>query len=124
YLPIIGVMIGSIGPTIFALLQFTSPVQAVIVFAAIQAIAFVVGNFILPKMQADTQNIDPTTSLLALGVWSILWGIPGAFLAIPLTLTVMYALAQFPSVHWIAVLMSNDGDPLPKLPGDAVAEKP
>lgn len=113
FLPIVGVAIGSIGPTLFAALQFPTLVPAIAIFLWIQVVAFVVGNLVLPKMQADTQNIDPAASLLAIGVWTILWGAAGAFLAIPLTLVAMYALAQSPSTHWIAVLISNDGSPVP-----------
>lgn len=113
FLPIVGVAVGSVGPTLFALVQFPTLVPALVIFLWIQVVAFVVGNLILPKMQADTQNIDPAASLLAIGVWSILWGAPGAFLAIPLTLVIIYALAQYPSTLWIAVLLSNDGSPVP-----------
>lgn len=113
YLPVVGVFIGSIGPTLFAVLQFPTLTPAIIIFISIQIISFVVGNLILPKMQADTQNIDPSAGVLAIGVWTVLWGIPGAFMAIPLTLSIMYALAQFDRLRWIAVLMSNDGSPMP-----------
>jgi AI-2 transport protein TqsA len=116
YLPVIGVVLGSIGPTLFALVQFPTLAPALLVLCGIQAISFIVGNLVLPKMQADSQNIDPAASLLAIGVWTILWGLPGAFLGIPLTLALMYALAQYKSVEWIAILISNDGDPLPPTP--------
>lgn len=105
--------VGSVAPALFALMQFDSPVPALIVFGVIQIAAAIIGNFVLPKMQADTQNIDPAISILALALWSTLWGIPGAFLAIPLTLALMYALAQSTRLRWVAVLMSNDGDPAP-----------
>lgn len=121
YLPVVGVAVGSVGPTLFALVQFPTPAPALAILGGIQAIAFVVGNLVLPKMQADSQNIDPAASLLAIGVWTILWGIPGAFLAIPLTLVLMYALAQYRSVEWIAVLLSNDGSPLPPAPVEDLA---
>src|SRR3546814_8181666 len=58
YIPIIGVTVGSVAPALFALLQFPTVWQALVVFAGIQLAAFVVGNLIYPRMQADTQNID------------------------------------------------------------------
>ncbi len=112
FIPVVGVMVGSLAPSLFALLQFDTPVPALIVFGVIQVAAAIIGNIVLPKMQAEAQNIDPAASMLALGAWSLIWGIPGAFLAIPLTLAVMYALAHHPSLDWVAVLLSNDGDPL------------
>lgn len=113
YLPVLGVLAGSVGPTLFALLQFPSLTPAIIVFVGIQLVSSVVGNLVLPKMQADSQNIDPAASLIAVGMWTVLWGVPGAFLAIPLTLALMYALAQYEDLRWLAVLISHDGDPTP-----------
>lgn len=112
FIPFLGVAVGSIGPALFALLQFPSAWPSVVIFLGIQAVAFVVGNLVLPRLQATTQNIDPSAGLLSLGAWSILWGLPGAFLAIPLTLALMYLLAGSRRLRWIAVMMSNDGVPL------------
>jgi hypothetical protein len=38
-------------------------------------------------------------------------GLTGAFLAVPLTLMVMMICAYFPRTRWVAVLLSNDGEP-------------
>ena len=72
--------------------------------------ATVVGNLIYPRLQAETQNIDPVATLLSLAFWSWLWGLPGAFLAVPLTLMSMMVFAQFPNTAWVAALLSNDGE--------------
>jgi predicted PurR-regulated permease PerM len=109
YIPIIGVTVGSIIPALFALLQFDTWWQAAVVFGVVQLVAFVVGNFIYPRMQAETQNIDPVATLLSLAFWGYLWGLTGAFLAVPLTLIAMMICAHFPRARWIAVLLSNDG---------------
>mgnify|MGYP006197840075 CR=1 FL=1 len=89
------VTIGSVAPALFALLQFPSPWQGVAIFAGIQVVAFFIGNLIYPRMQADTQNLDPVVTLLALAFWTFLWGLPGAFLAVPMTLMLMMVFAQF-----------------------------
>lgn len=113
YLPVLGVLAGGVGPTLFALLQFPNLTPAIVVFVGIQITSSIVGNLVLPKMQADSQNIDPAASLIAVGMWTVLWGVPGAFLAIPLTLALMYALAQYDHLRWLAILISHDGDPTP-----------
>lgn len=111
FIPFVGVAVGSIGPALFALLQFPSAWPSVVIFLGIQAVAFVVGNLVLPRLQATNQNIDPSAGLLALGAWSIMWGVPGAFLAIPLTLALIYQLAGTKRLRWIAVLLSHNGVP-------------
>lgn len=110
FIPIIGVTVGSVAPALFALLQFPTVWQAAVVFGGIQVAAFVIGNLIYPRMQADTQNIDPLATILALSFWGFLWGVPGAFLAVPLTLMLMMVFAQFESTRWVPILLSNDGD--------------
>lgn len=111
FIPNIGVTVGSIAPALSALLQFPSTWQAIAIFAVIQIAAFVVGNMIYPKMQAETQNIDPVATIFALSFWSLLWGLSGAFLAVPLTLVLMMIFEQFDSTKWVAALLSNDGKP-------------
>ena len=111
FIPIVGVTVGSVAPALFALLQFPTLWQAAVVFGGIQVAAFVVGNLIYPRMQADTQNIDPVATILALSFWGFLWGIPGAFLAVPLTLMLMIICGEFENSRWVAVLLSNDGRP-------------
>jgi AI-2 transport protein TqsA len=113
FIPNIGVTIGSIAPALFALLQFPTIWQAVVIFVVIQVVATVVGNMIYPRLQAETQNIDPLATILSLSFWTLLWGLAGAFLAVPLTLMSMMVFAQFDSTKWVAGLLSNDGRPEP-----------
>jgi predicted PurR-regulated permease PerM len=118
FIPNIGVTIGSIAPSLFALIQFQTVWQAITIFVVIQVVATVVGNFIYPRLQAHTQNIDPVATLLSLAFWSWLWGLPGAFLAVPMTLMSMMVFTQFPSTKWVAAMLSNDGDPVFRRQGD------
>src|SRR3954453_1527986 len=112
FIPNIGVTVGSIAPSLFALIQFPTVWQAITIFVVIQVVATVVGNLIYPRLQAQTQNIDPVATLLSLAFWSWLWGLPGAFLAVPMTLMAMMVFAQFESTAWVSGMLSNDGKPL------------
>jgi predicted PurR-regulated permease PerM len=111
FIPNIGVTVGSIAPALFALLQFKTIWQAIVIFAVIQIAATIVGNFFYPRMQANTQNIDPIATIVALSFWTFLWGIPGAFLAVPMTLILMMVFSQFEATRWVAAALSNDGKP-------------
>ncbi len=112
YIPILGGAVGCILPPLFALVQFPDSFwPALILFGALELIFFVVGNVILPRMQGDTLNMDPTVVLLSLAVWGALWGVTGMFLSTPLTVAAMLILAQFDGTRWIAILLSEDGDP-------------
>jgi predicted PurR-regulated permease PerM len=46
---------------------------------------------------------------VSLAVWSALWGIAGAFLAVPITACIALVCAEFRTTRPIAVLLSRDG---------------
>ncbi len=111
YIPVIGGIVGAVLPPLFALVQFTTLWQPIVLFGALQVVMFVVGSVLLPRMQRDSLNIDPVVVLLALAFWGAVWGLPGMFLSTPLTVMAVIILAQFPSSRWLAVLLSGDGEP-------------
>jgi AI-2 transport protein TqsA len=111
YIPVVGGIIAVGLPPIFALVQFDGLAQAVILFGVLQAITMFVGNVVQPRMQGHSLNMDPIVLLLGLAFWSIVWGLPGAFLSTPLTTVLMVVLVQFPGARWIAILLSADGAP-------------
>lgn len=111
YIPVIGGAVGILAPPIFALIQFETFWPAVILLGVLQAIQFVVGNIVLPRMQGDSLNMDPVVVLLSLAFWGLIWGMTGMFLSTPLTVMAMVILAQFDGARWLAVLLSADGQP-------------
>lgn len=113
YIPLVGGIVAVALPPIFALVQFETPWQAAVLFGVLQMIGMLVGNVIQPRMQGRSLNMDPIVLLLALAFWSVVWGLPGAFLSTPLTTVMMVILAQFQGSRWIAILLSADGDPGP-----------
>ncbi|HEY1751736.1 MAG TPA: AI-2E family transporter [Caulobacteraceae bacterium] len=111
YIPIVGAAIGLVAPALFAFLQFPTAWQGVFLFVSMFALAFTVGNILMPRMQGRSLNVDPVMILLSLAFWGAVWGTTGMFLSTPLTILVMVVLAQFDGSRWIAVLLSGDGDP-------------
>ncbi|MDP8916539.1 MAG: AI-2E family transporter, partial [Pseudomonadota bacterium] len=114
YIPIVGPAVGTVLPAVFGLVQYDSYWPPLIVLAGNQAINFFVGNVIYPRMQARGLNVDPVVVLLSLAFWSALWGLTGAFLSTPLTVVAMVLLAQFNGSRWVAILLSQNGNPDPK----------
>jgi predicted PurR-regulated permease PerM len=111
YIPIVGAAVGILAPALFALLQFPTIWQGMVLGLGLFAFAFTVGNILMPRMQGRNLNIDPVILLLSLAFWGAVWGVTGMFLSTPLTILVMVVLAQFEGSRWIAVLLSADGDP-------------
>ncbi len=114
FIPILGGAIAGLAPPMFALVQFESYWPALILLIGLQAVLFIVGNWIQPRMQGDNQNIDPIVVLLSLALWGKLWGVIGMFLSTPLAVLAMAILAEFKGSRWMAILMSGDGEPYPE----------
>src|SRR5580698_1356768 len=111
YIPIVGAAIGILAPALFALLQFPTYWQGLVLGASLLALSFIIGNIFMPRMQGRNLNVDPVMLLLSLAFWGAIWGVTGMFLSTPLTILVMVILAQFDGSRWIAILISADGDP-------------
>ena len=131
YIPLVGGIVAVAAPPLFALVQFDTYWQAIVLFGVLQVIGMIVGNVIYPRMQGRSLNIDPVVVLLALAFWGAIWGLAGAFLSTPLTVALMVILAQFDGTRWIAVILSADGDPhdlknkkLNQSPDEASPEEP
>jgi predicted PurR-regulated permease PerM len=111
YIPIVGAALGVVAAPVFALLQFESHWQAVFLYVVLQGLHLVVGNIVVPRMQGRSLNMDPLVVLLSLAFWGWLWGVVGMFLSTPLTVIVMVICAQFRRSRWVAILLSEDGQP-------------
>ncbi|MFN7107668.1 MAG: AI-2E family transporter [Brevundimonas sp.] len=111
FIPVLGGAVAGLAPPLFALVQFPSYWPALILLLGLQAILFIVGNLIQPRMQGDNQNIDPVVVLLALAFCGKMWGVVGMFLSTPLAVMAMAILAEFRGSRWMAILLSGDGEP-------------
>jgi predicted PurR-regulated permease PerM len=111
YIPVIGVAIGVLLPTLFGLIELDAIWKPVVIFVAMELVHFVAAHVFLPRMQGKSLNIDPLVVLLSLAFWGVIFGVAGAFLSTPLTVMVMAICAEFPGTRGIAVLLSSDGKP-------------
>ncbi|MBL4596687.1 MAG: AI-2E family transporter [Robiginitomaculum sp.] len=111
YVPTIGPIIGTIFPVLFALVQFNTYWEPMVILAGVGFFQFSIGTFLQPRMQGDSMNLSTLVVIVTLSIWGVIWGIPGMFLSAPLTVMLMMVLAQMPGTRWIAVILSMDGQP-------------
>ena len=111
FIPVLGGAVGGLAPPLFALVQFPTYWQAIVLLVGLQTVLFIVGNMVQPRMQGDNQNIDPVAVLLSLALFGKMWGVVGMFLSTPLAVMAMAILAEFQGSRWMAVLLSGDGKP-------------
>lgn len=111
YIPTIGSIIAVVLPVAFAVVQFPDLTRVALTALGVGFWQFAVGNLVAPRMMGESLNLSSLVILISLTFWSQIWGIVGAFLAAPLMVMIMLTLAQFPSTRWIAILLSEDGQP-------------
>lgn len=110
YVPYIGSVLGVALPVLFALLQFGDIRTALVLTGALSLVQFLNGNLLDPWLMGSSLNLSPFVILVCLTVWTALWGIPGAFLAVPVTASIVMVLAEFQGSRPIAVLLSKKGE--------------
>jgi len=109
YIPYAGSFLGVVIPVLMALAQFGEPGTALALLAALTAAQFVIGNFLDPYLMGSSLNLSPFAILVSLAVWSQLWGIAGAFLAVPITAVMVIVFSEFAGSRPIAILLSKSG---------------
>ncbi|HAQ21782.1 MAG TPA: AI-2E family transporter [Prolixibacteraceae bacterium] len=84
-IPYIGVLIGSTLPILMAFLTKDSMGYTLGVAAVCFVVQFLDNNFITPYVVGSSVSINPLTATLVLVGSSLIWGIPGMVLCMPLT---------------------------------------
>ncbi len=107
YIPYVGPLVAVILPVIFAAVQFESWQMAAVIFGSLYLIQFVIGNYLEPMLTGNALAISPFVMLFAFLIWDFLWGMPGAFIGLPVTIALFTVWEQNPSTRWIAKLMST-----------------
>ncbi|MDT1064472.1 AI-2E family transporter [Paracoccus sp. CPCC 101403] len=109
YIPYFGGIVGVALPCFLVLLEHGEiwPVIAFILIMSIPQVAL--GNFIEPRLMGNSLNVSPFVILVSLAVWTSLWGIVGAILAVPIMAILVIILSEIDATRPIAVLLSKDG---------------
>jgi AI-2 transport protein TqsA len=110
YIPFIGSFMATLLPTVFALAQFSSWQLSLAVFVCLNVIQFIVGSYIEPRVSGDVLAISPTIVVAAVFFWAFLWGLPGAFIGVPIVIVLLAFAAEHPATRWLADLLGEGGN--------------
>jgi predicted PurR-regulated permease PerM len=110
--PYVGVSVSTAPAFAVALLAGADygPALKVLVFYSI--VQFLEGNVLTPFIVGSRVRLHPLAVLVAFLFWGIIWGVPGAILAVPLTATIKVVAERFDRfVPWAALLGDRTPDP-------------
>ena len=104
YIPVIGPLVATILPTLFAIAQFAAWQNAVLVFGSLNVIQFLVGSYLEPRIAGSILSMSPFPVLFAVFFWTYLWGIAGGFIGVPIVIAILTICEQHESIRWVTNL--------------------
>ena len=114
FIPTIGSIIATIPPVLMALLQFSpSLTEPIVTLAVLGAIQMITGNVLAPKLFGDSLGLSTVVIMLSLLLWSMILGIPGAILSVPIAAIIKIVCENVPSLRPIAVMMGTGREKTP-----------
>jgi predicted PurR-regulated permease PerM len=109
-IPYIGNIIGFFLPAI-VVLSTKPPIYLLFVFGLYSFVQFVDNNFIVPKIVASKVEINALMSIVVVVVGGALWGVPGMFLAIPLTAIMKVIFDRIDTTKPLGFLLGDNMPP-------------
>ena len=106
FIPFIGSFVATLLPALFAAAQFESISAALVVFIGLNLLQFVIGSYIEPRVAGTAVSVSPFMVLFAVFFWGMLWDIAGAFIGVPILITLATVCARYRPSRPIAVLLS------------------
>lgn len=110
YIPFLGPFVATLFPTLFALAQSYSWELTLVVFLGLNLIQFLIGSCLEPRLAGAALSLSPFVVLFSVFFWALLWGIPGAFIGVPIVIAILAICHQYPSSRWVAMLLSGRDD--------------
>lgn len=106
YIPTLGSIIAVIPPTLVALL-FNGVGRAIATLIGLAVIQVIMGNFIDPRVQGKSLQLSPFVALFSIAFWGWVWGIPGAILGVPMTISIVLFCQEFETTKGVAIILGK-----------------
>lgn len=107
FIPYLGSVVAFGLPAGFAVLQLGFGPAPLAVAGLLFAVHALSGATVEPLILGRAVGISPLVILAALSVWGLLWGLPGAFLAVPLTVVLKIVFENIEATRPLAHLLGG-----------------
>jgi predicted PurR-regulated permease PerM len=111
-LPYVGVILSTVPAVAVAYFQYDGR-KALLVLIVYTILQFLEGNVLTPFIVGGKVRLFPLTVMIAFILWGLLWGVPGAVLAVPLTSAIKVVCEHIKGWEGFARLL-GDPDPPPR----------
>lgn len=107
YIPFIGPFVATVLPTLFAIAHFGSWQMAIVIFACLNIIQFVIGSYLEPRLAGASLALSPFAVIFAVFFWSFMWGVSGAFIGVPVLIAFVVYCEGSSTAGWLAAILAN-----------------
>ncbi len=107
FIPSVGSIISVILPAPVLFLQFGLGPKFFIVIGLLAATEFIIGNLVEPRFLGEGMDLHPVTVVGSLIFWTLVWGVPGAFLSVPMTASLKIILSKIKQTRVVAEILAG-----------------
>ena len=108
FIPYVGSVVAYALPVAFAFLQLDLGYKPVTVAVLVLVCHVLMATVAEPMIIGRAVGLSPLVILAALSLWGLLWGLPGMFLAVPLTVVLKIVFEHLDATRPVARLLSGE----------------
>lgn len=107
FMPYVGAVTNTLLLVVVGLMNFSSPLHALVPAACFAALTAIEGNLVTPMIMGRRMRLSPLAILVWLLIWGWMWGIPGALLAVPMLMCLKLITEWLPGWQWFARMVER-----------------
>lgn len=107
FVPYAGPIAGALGPIVLSMAVDPGWTMLLYTLALFGTLEIISNNVIEPWLYGSCTGISSLALIGAALFWTSLWGLPGLFLATPLTVCLVVMGTHVPRLEWLSVLLSD-----------------
>lgn len=101
YIPTLGSIVAVVPPALFAFVQFEEPTRAAFTLGIVGGVQVIMGTYVDPLVEGRFVSLSAFVVLLSVVFWGWLWGIPGSFVGVPMTLALVLWADEYDTQRWL-----------------------
>lgn len=107
FIPSVGSIIAVLLPIPVLFLQFGFSTNFFVIIGLLSATEFIIGSLVEPRFLGEGMDMHPAAVVACLIFWSLVWGVPGAFLSVPITASIKIVLGKIKHTRPVAEFLAG-----------------